>query len=106
MEDTNVSEMIRIAPAIWEDIRESLEAILISTGERLSRAKSDDSDDDDDSDSDEEQSSVINCRICLVNLPTVALLACGHVLCKNCSKKVVRCPFCRKAVLGRKHLFF
>jgi len=103
MEDTNVSQMIRIAPAVWEDIRESLEAILISAGERLRRA----TDSDDDSDSDEEPSGeTISCRVCLVNLPIVALLACGHVLCKSCSKKVIRCPFCRKVVLGRKYLFF
>jgi len=105
MEDTNVAQMIRIAPAIWEDVRMSLEAILVSTGERLRRAFR--SDDDSDSDNDDESSTLFpTCRICLVNLPTVALLACGHVLCKSCSKKVIRCPFCRKAVLDRKYLFF
>ncbi|XP_054266922.1 uncharacterized protein LOC128989089 [Macrosteles quadrilineatus] len=36
MEDTNVPEMIRIAPAIWEDIRDSLEAILMDLSTKLS----------------------------------------------------------------------
>lgn len=104
MENTSVSEIVQVAPAIWEDIRESLEAILITAGERVNDSKK--QEDYDNSDEELPPAGNINCRICLENLPTIVLLACGHVICKRCSNKVIKCPFCRKVILGRRNLYF
>ncbi|MCO5547272.1 hypothetical protein L7F22_000719 [Adiantum nelumboides] len=38
------------------------------------------------------------CRICLSLEVNSVLVPCGHVLCRNCSSAVTRCPFCRQAV--------
>ncbi|KAI5066266.1 hypothetical protein GOP47_0018890 [Adiantum capillus-veneris] len=38
------------------------------------------------------------CRICLSLEVNSVLVPCGHVMCRNCSSAVSRCPFCRQAV--------
>lgn len=69
----------------------------------------DNSDDDSDDDSDDEDKSlsrVLSCRVCLVNVPIILLL-CGHVFCKYCSNRLVKCPFCkRKLILKTVNMFF
>lgn len=42
----------------------------------------------------------VSCGVCLTNLPTVYLRACGHVLCTNCALRLFRCPFCFAPVSG------
>ena len=42
------------------------------------------------------------CPVCLGNGPVVALMPCGHVVCKQCqaSQKFRQCPICRQGVSG------
>jgi hypothetical protein len=42
------------------------------------------------------------CPVCLGNGPVVALMPCGHVVCKQCqaSQKFRQCPICRQGVGG------
>ncbi|PKI36687.1 hypothetical protein CRG98_042917, partial [Punica granatum] len=35
------------------------------------------------------------CRVCLTGEVDMAMVPCGHVLCRRCSSAVSRCPFCR-----------
>lgn len=101
MDDTSIRDMIRTAPAIWEFFRETLENLLITTEERFERCRK-----EDDEEEEPPPADTVNCRVCFENLPTIVLLSCGHVLCKYCSKRVVKCPFCRKIIVQRKNLFF
>ena len=40
-----------------------------------------------------------DCKICFMAITKPIILDCGHVLCNNCSKKLVnKCPFCKVAV--------
>ena len=42
----------------------------------------------------------VTCPICHEHRPAVALVPCGHVLCRDChrSKQLRRCPMCRKVI--------
>ena len=45
------------------------------------------------------------CRVCLTNEVDVAIVPCGHVLCRRCSSAVSRCPFCRLQVSKAMKIF-
>lgn len=96
LEDTCIIDM---APAIWEDIRESLETPLTYTSEQISSVKRWEHIRWD------RGGRTVSYKICMEHLPSVFLLSCGHVLCHYCSKRVYKCLFCRKIKLGRKDLF-
>jgi len=46
------------------------------------------------------------CSVCMTHPIQVALVPCGHSnLCRRCSRKLQRCPFCRKEIFRRQKLF-
>ncbi|KAL3718738.1 hypothetical protein ACJRO7_003791 [Eucalyptus globulus] len=45
------------------------------------------------------------CRVCLSAEVDVAIVPCGHVLCRRCSSAVSRCPFCRLQVMKTMKIF-
>jgi len=48
----------------------------------------------------------IPCAVCMTHPIQVALVPCGHSnLCRRCSRKLQRCPFCRKEIFRRQKLF-
>ena len=40
------------------------------------------------------------CLICLENVSntTMTMTGCGHILCKNCRKRIHKCPVCRNEI--------
>ena len=40
----------------------------------------------------------VTCPICHEHRPAVALVPCGHVVCRECRQKLHQCPMCRKVV--------
>ncbi|GAB4842777.1 hypothetical protein Ancab_012752 [Ancistrocladus abbreviatus] len=45
------------------------------------------------------------CRVCLSAEVDIALVPCGHVLCRRCSSAVSKCPFCRVQVSKAMRIF-
>ncbi|CAK9006442.1 unnamed protein product [Durusdinium trenchii] len=42
--------------------------------------------------------SCVTCPICQDHRPAVALVPCGHVVCRDCRCQIRQCPFCREPV--------
>lgn len=97
----SVSDMIHIAAAIWDNIRTSLESILIVNQERFHSARLDENDREDEDDS---SACIVSCKIFFVNLPII-LLSYRHLLCKYCLNRLIKCPFCREPILKRIVIF-
>ena len=49
-----------------------------------------------------EDSSSVDCIICMENPKSIVLIPCGHFYtCDECSVKVLKCPICRCAITKR-----
>ncbi|KAG8269972.1 hypothetical protein J6590_095497, partial [Homalodisca vitripennis] len=105
--DTDHRRQIRLAPQTWRELREDLENFLRSVGERMEDARRNNTTPP-PPDAEEtllSQPRKVECPVCMVNLPTVALRLCGHTLCRTCADRVHTCPTCRALIVGRFNIY-
>ncbi|KAG8300858.1 hypothetical protein J6590_066077 [Homalodisca vitripennis] len=104
--DTDHRRQIRLAPETWRELREDLENFLRSVGERMEDARRNNTTPPppDAEETPLSQPRKVECPVCMVNLPTVALRLCGHTLCRTCANRVHTCPTCRALIVGRFNL--
>ncbi|KAG8294195.1 hypothetical protein J6590_003369, partial [Homalodisca vitripennis] len=109
LRDTERELQARFAPQIWRTIREDLEEFLRTVGERMEDARRNNTTppplDAETEEAPLSQPRRVECPICMVNLPTVALRLCGHTLCRTCADRVHICPTCRALILGRFNIY-
>ncbi|KAG8324406.1 hypothetical protein J6590_092986 [Homalodisca vitripennis] len=105
--DTDHRRQIRLAPQTWRELREDLENFLRSVGERMEDARRNNTTPPppDAEETPLSQPRKVECPVCMVNLPTVALWLCGHTLCRTCADRVHTCPTCRALIVGRFNIY-
>ncbi|KAG8320452.1 hypothetical protein J6590_068355 [Homalodisca vitripennis] len=107
--DTEREWQARFAPETWRTVREDLEEFLRTVGERMEDARRNNTTppplDAETEEAPLSQPRRVECPICMVNLPTVALRLCGHTLCRTCADRVHICPTCRALILGRFNIY-
>ncbi|KAG8305428.1 hypothetical protein J6590_070251 [Homalodisca vitripennis] len=105
--DTDHRRQIRLAPGTWRELREDLENFLRSVGERMEDARRNNTTPPppDAEETPLSQPRKVECPVCMVNLPTVALRLCGHTLCRTCADRVHTCPTCRALIVGRFNIY-
>ncbi|KAG8241697.1 hypothetical protein J6590_081431 [Homalodisca vitripennis] len=107
MRNTEREWQTRFAPQVWRTVREDLEEFLRTVGERMEDARRNNTTPPppDAEEAPLSQPRRVECPICMVNLPTVALRLCGHTLCRTCADRVHICPTCRALIVGRFNIF-
>ncbi|KAG8255247.1 hypothetical protein J6590_097132 [Homalodisca vitripennis] len=105
--DTDRKWQIRFAPETWRTVRDDLEDFLRTIGERMEDARRNNTTPPppDAEETPLSQPRRVECPVCMVNLPTVALRLCGHTLCRTCADRVHTCPTCRALIVGRFNIF-
>ncbi|KAG8315276.1 hypothetical protein J6590_074374 [Homalodisca vitripennis] len=105
--DTDHRRQIRLAPETWRELREDLENFLRSVGERMEDARRNNTTPPppDAEETPLSQPRKVECPVCMVNLPTVALRLCGHTLCRTCADRVHTCPTCRALIVRRFNIY-
>ncbi len=46
----------------------------------------------------------LECGICMEEKPNV-MFQCGHLVCKDCSRKITDCPICRETITDRRNIY-
>ncbi|KAG8280587.1 hypothetical protein J6590_078368 [Homalodisca vitripennis] len=98
--DADCEWKVRFAPQVWRTVREDLEEFLRSVGDRMEDARRNNTTPPpSDAETEDEEAPLsqprrVECPVCMVNLPTVALRSCGHTLCRTCADRVHTCPTC------------
>jgi hypothetical protein len=105
LEDTSISNMVRVAQPIWECIREHLETTLTFAGEAIDNSLSHTENEDIERRADVATDQQSTCNICFTNVPNVFFISCGHAFCALCALRLFRCPACRVVITGRRNLY-
>ncbi|KAH9612108.1 hypothetical protein KSS87_002588 [Heliosperma pusillum] len=92
--DMEAQTLLRTNLTLQEQLQDSQAALLLEQDKAESAAKEADT-----------AKAAWQCRICLAAEVDVAMIPCGHVLCRRCSSAVSRCPFCRIQVSKTMKIF-
>ncbi|GAB2275278.1 hypothetical protein Dimus_010038 [Dionaea muscipula] len=92
--DTGKQSLLKTTLTLQEKLKESREALVLEQDKADAAAKEADA-----------AKAAWQCRVCLSVEVEIALVPCGHVLCRRCSSAVSRCPFCRIQVSKAMRIF-